>query len=58
VDKRALKVEIEVDGGIGPTNIKSVVKAGATVIVAGSSIFGAADPAERLKLMKRLAEEP
>ena len=57
IEKRGLKVEIEVDGGIGPTNIKPVVKAGASIIVAGSSIFGAADPGERLKLMKKLAAE-
>ena len=55
IEKRGLKVEIEVDGGIGPTNIKPIVKAGASIIVAGSSIFGAADPGERLKLMKKLA---
>ena len=31
---------IEVDGGIGKNNVKSVVDAGANVIVAGSAIFG------------------
>jgi len=38
-------VEIAVDGGIGPGNVRSVVEAGADVIVAGSAIFGSADPA-------------
>jgi ribulose-phosphate 3-epimerase len=33
--------ELEVDGGIEPHTIAQVVEAGATVIVAGSSIFGA-----------------
>ena len=33
--------ELEVDGGIEPHTIASVVEAGATVLVAGSAIFGA-----------------
>ena len=57
VEKRRLNLEIEVDGGIGPTNVKDVVKAGATVVVAGSSIFAAGDPGERVGLLKKLAEE-
>ena len=36
---------IEVDGGIGPGNAGATAAAGATLFVAGSSIFGAADPA-------------
>lgn len=31
---------LEVDGGIKPENVKEVVQAGATVIVAGSAVFG------------------
>ncbi|HEY1456574.1 MAG TPA: ribulose-phosphate 3-epimerase [Candidatus Dormibacteraeota bacterium] len=34
------EVEIEVDGGIDATSAPLVVKAGATVLVAGSSVFG------------------
>mgnify|MGYP005832706275 CR=1 FL=1 len=37
-------VEIAVDGGIGPGNVRDVVEAGADVIVAGSAIFGKPDP--------------
>lgn len=37
-------VEIAVDGGIGPGNVRTVVEAGADVIVAGSAIFGTPDP--------------
>ena len=33
------KAELEVDGGIKETNVKSVVNAGASVVVAGSAIF-------------------
>lgn len=37
-------VEIAVDGGIGPGNVRSVVEAGADVVVAGTAIFGQEDP--------------
>jgi ribulose-phosphate 3-epimerase len=36
-------VPIEVDGGIDATTARTAVEAGATLFVAGSSIFGAAD---------------
>ncbi len=36
---------IEVDGGISAANAERVVAAGATVLVAGSAVFGATDPA-------------
>ncbi|MBD8064345.1 ribulose-phosphate 3-epimerase [Devosia sp. PTR5] len=38
-------IDLEVDGGIGPDNVRAVVEAGANVIVAGSSIYGGNDPA-------------
>ncbi|MBT8396821.1 MAG: ribulose-phosphate 3-epimerase [Gemmatimonadetes bacterium] len=34
------KVHLQVDGGIGPDTAQSVVDAGATVLVAGSAVFG------------------
>jgi ribulose-phosphate 3-epimerase len=45
---RALAGEarIEVDGGIDATTAGSVAAAGASLFVAGSAVFGAADPAE------------
>jgi ribulose-phosphate 3-epimerase len=36
---------VEVDGGIGPETAASTRAAGATTFVAGSAVFGAADPA-------------
>jgi ribulose-phosphate 3-epimerase len=36
-------VHIQVDGGIGPDNIRQVYEAGANLFVAGSSIFGRED---------------
>lgn len=40
LDAAESKAEIEVDGGIKPDNAAAVVAAGATVLVAGSSVFG------------------
>ncbi len=43
IRKMDKNIDIEVDGGIGLDNVKRVVDAGANVIVAGSSVFGADD---------------
>jgi len=39
-----LQTRIEIDGGIDSGNIAAVVDAGAEIIVAGSAIFGTANP--------------
>ena len=41
LDDRGLNAELEVDGGINADNAPEIVKAGATVLAAGSSIFRA-----------------
>jgi ribulose-phosphate 3-epimerase len=41
VDRRNPECEVEVDGGIDATTAPLVVRVGATVLVAGSSVFGA-----------------
>jgi ribulose-phosphate 3-epimerase len=46
---------IEIDGGVGPGNAAEVVAAGAEILVAGSAVFGAENPAEALKEMLRVA---
>lgn len=43
---------IQVDGGINPQNIGSVVKAGANVIVAGSSIFNGEGIEKNISMLK------
>ena len=45
-------VPIEVDGGIGPDNAAAVVAAGASILVAGSSVFKASDPAAAIAAMR------
>jgi ribulose-phosphate 3-epimerase len=39
-------VPIQVDGGVGEGNVRALRHAGASLLVAGSSVFSAADPAE------------
>ena len=39
IDKKKFKVEIEVDGGINFENSKPVIKAGADILVSGTTIF-------------------
>jgi ribulose-phosphate 3-epimerase len=49
-------VHIQVDGGIGPDNIRAVHEAGATLFVAGSSIFAREDlPRAYRRLVQELA---
>lgn len=43
---------VEVDGGISPDNASAVVNAGADILVAGSSVFRAADPAVAIASMR------
>ena len=43
IDDAQLKVDIEVDGGIKPENAGKVIKAGANILVAGSSVFKSKD---------------
>jgi len=43
IERRQPRCEVEVDGGIDPSTAPLVVRAGATVLVAGSAIFGDRD---------------
>ncbi|MGE5851007.1 MAG: ribulose-phosphate 3-epimerase [Candidatus Methylomirabilota bacterium] len=48
--------ELEVDGGIKIENCRAVAQAGATILVAGSAIFGAPDPrAAVVKMREQVA---
>ncbi|WP_026882340.1 ribulose-phosphate 3-epimerase [Clostridium akagii] len=51
-DKYNPNLLIEVDGGIDPSNIEDVVKAGANVIVAGSAVFKNNNVEENIKQLK------
>lgn len=45
-------IPIEVDGGISPDNASAVINAGASILVAGSSVFKASDPAAAIAAMR------
>ena len=40
MEARGLEIDIEVDGGIKLNNVKTVLDAGANIIVAGSAVYG------------------
>ena len=52
IDERGLATEIEVDGGINPETAKRCIDAGATVLVAGSAVFQASDPAGMIRQLR------
>lgn len=56
LNERNPAAEIEVDGGIGLENVERAVRAGADVLVAGNAVFGADDPPEMLREMRRRAD--
>lgn len=55
---RNLSTLIEVDGGVGLQNAEKILQAGADVLVAGSSVFGAKDPPEVIARLKDIGREP
>ncbi|MFZ1304296.1 MAG: ribulose-phosphate 3-epimerase, partial [Ferruginibacter sp.] len=54
IDERSLPVKIEIDGGVTLENAKSIIDAGADVLVAGSTVFKAADPIAMIAALKNL----
>ncbi|MGD2042501.1 MAG: ribulose-phosphate 3-epimerase [Acidimicrobiia bacterium] len=56
VENHGLAADIEVDGGITPDNAGRVIAAGATVLVAGTAVFGAEDPPAAVDALRRAAE--
>ncbi|XP_044501689.1 ribulose-phosphate 3-epimerase, cytoplasmic isoform-like isoform X2 [Mangifera indica] len=55
--KKYPSLDIEVDGGLGPSTIGAAASAGANCIVAGSSVFGAAEPANVISLTRKSVNE-
>lgn len=51
IDLAGAHAVVEVDGGINTDNAAEVVKKGASIIVAGSALYGAADPAGFVELI-------
>jgi ribulose-phosphate 3-epimerase len=55
--RRYPELDIEVDGGLGPGTIDQAADAGANVLVAGSAVFGAADPAAVIAQLREAVEK-
>lgn len=53
IDQLGLPTLIEIDGGVNAQNASELFAAGADVLVAGSAVFGAPDPEEVIRQMKR-----
>ena len=54
--KRYPNLNIEVDGGLSEKTIDTAANAGANVIVAGSAVFGAQDPADVIAKLREAVE--
>lgn len=50
-------LNIEVDGGLGLGTIEQAADAGANVIVAGSAVFGAQDPADVIAKLRQAVQK-
>lgn len=53
IDAQSLQLEIEVDGGINQETAQLAVEAGATVLVAGSAVFGQKDREAAIAAIRR-----
>ncbi len=56
IEESGHSVHLEVDGGINVANAGSIVKAGATVLVAGSAIFGSSDIPETIRQLRSASQ--
>lgn len=45
-------VPIEIDGGVGPANAAEIIRAGAEILVAGSSVFKSENPGETIQALR------
>ena len=52
ITRRGLDVKIQVDGGVSPKTAHIVAEAGADVLVAGSAVYGAEDPAAAIDAIR------
>ena len=56
IDKKGASTIIEIDGGVTNKNAAQLVEAGADVLVAGSYVFGAADPIATVADLKKITK--
>ncbi|MET8815545.1 ribulose-phosphate 3-epimerase [Streptomyces sp. NPDC004549] len=56
IAKHGLQMWLQVDGGVSAETIERCAEAGADVFVAGSAVYGAADPAEAVRVLRAQAD--
>ena len=54
INDKGAQTQIEIDGGVTSKNAAQLVNAGADVLVAGSFVFGSADPVQTVADLKAL----
>lgn len=54
IDKSGSEALIEIDGGVNVVTGRRLVETGADILVAGSAVFGAADPKAEIELLHKL----
>lgn len=54
IDANNLQVLIEIDGGVTLDNAPALIDAGANVLVAGNTVFRAADPMATIAALKAI----
>lgn len=52
ISRTGSSCQIEVDGGVSPSNASALAAAGAEILVAGSAVFKAEDPASTVEAMR------
>jgi len=52
IDRQGAQAIIEIDGGIGLSNVRAVEEAGVNLAVVGTSVFGAEDPAAAISALR------
>ena len=56
IEARGLRCDLEVDGGVDAETAPQCIAAGATVLVAGSAVFGKADRAAAIAAIRAAAD--
>ncbi len=54
IDEQSQNVKIEIDGGVTLENAKSIIDAGADVLVAGNTVFKSASPIDTIAALKSI----
>jgi ribulose-phosphate 3-epimerase len=54
INEQLLNVQIEIDGGVTLDNARTIIDAGADILVAGNTVFKSANPAATIEALKSI----